>query len=296
MIETPLGAQAHIVLESSSQAESPSESELLKMVTENKQPQETLVVSRPWIGSFSEGVLDESYAKVIGLTGKWGQRQYNLVSRIHALRLNVIWPEREPKAQTEAIELAEAIITSITPDQNAKEVDYFPGAGSESNEPIPAGIEVAMADGMVLEASTSVGKIQIEAGPQSKRSYTWEGATRSVIMNHRLGKRWYGSKGLYYPGPGNHWEDHNGIRRGVLEEGQQHFKSVQEFMAWLKERSYMPFVYTNGGLLVGWRKSLERNQLSVEVWQIMIQGKKPKSLPGATDDKVKIIRSGSRKS
>lgn len=100
-------------------------------------------------------------------------------------------------------------------------------------------------------------------------------------------ERWYGSLGLYYPGPGNHWKSHNGITRGVLGEGQQHFKTVEETLAWISEQKrWMPFVYRNDGLVVGWRKVPPRKQLNVEVWQIYINGEKPMALPGSEDDKI----------
>ena len=50
----------------------------------------------------------------------------------------------------------------------------------------------------------------------------------------------------------------------------------------------MPFVYRDDGLMVGWDKNLPRKQLSVEVWQILIDGKKPKRLPGSQDDKIVV--------
>ena len=50
----------------------------------------------------------------------------------------------------------------------------------------------------------------------------------------------------------------------------------------------MPFVYRSDGLMVGWGKNLARKQLSVEVWQILIDGKKPKSLPGSEDEKIVV--------
>ena len=50
----------------------------------------------------------------------------------------------------------------------------------------------------------------------------------------------------------------------------------------------MPFVYRDDGLMVGWDKNLPRKQLGVEVWQILIDGKKPKRLPGSQDDKIVV--------
>jgi hypothetical protein len=271
-------------------------SDLLSNLNEivNKAPDGSVqVVARPWIGFYRDGIVRPDVAELNDQKGDWSNRQYVLYGFEGMLIVSAQWSSGDSKAQSEAIATAEAIIQTVTPDAEAKKVEFFPGAGEEANEPIPQGTEVAMLDGTIIEATTPKGTIKIEAGPMRKRSYTWEGATRSVIMYPRNGERWYGSMGLYYPGPGNHWEEHNGISRGVVEEGQQHFKSVSEAMKWLKERAWMPFVYNNQGLVVGWDKVLDRQQLNVEVWQLMINGKIPKSLPGATDNKIKILKKAS---
>jgi hypothetical protein len=153
--------------------------------------------------------------------------------------------------------------------------------------PIPAKNEVVMSPGMAITATTDVGTITVTAGKGLKRSYTWDGATRSVEMVPR-DERWYGSLGLYFPGPGEHWENHKGITRGVVEEGQQHFKTADEALKWLAGRKYMPYVYRDDGLVVGWSKTPARKQLNVEVWQILINGKKPTKLAGSQGDKIKV--------
>jgi hypothetical protein len=137
-------------------------------------------------------------------------------------------------------------------------------AGEVGNGPVPPRNEIVMTAGMSITATTLVGTITITTGKELKRSYTWEGATRSVEMWPR-NQRWYGSLRLYFPGPGSHWEPHHGITRGVVEEGQKHFQSVDEAMKWLKDRSYMPLVYRSDRLVVGWAKVPEREQLNVEV-------------------------------
>ena len=149
--------------------------------------------------------------------------------------------------------------------------------------------EFAMLPGQTITATTPVGTIQIRADDWLNRSYTWEGATRSVVMWPR-DERWYGSLGIYYPGPDRHWEEHHGITRGVVQEGQQHFDSVEAAMAWIAkpEQQWMPYVYRNDGLMVGWCKVLDREQLNVDVWQIMVNGKKPTTLPGATDAGIRV--------
>lgn len=153
----------------------------------------------------------------------------------------------------------------------------------------PMKTEAAMTPGMRITATTPVGKISITALDELTRAYTWEGATRSVEMTPRH-ERWNGSLGLYYPGPGEHWKEHKGITRAVVEEGQQRFKSVDEALKWIRERSYMPFVYRDDGLVVGWEKELSRRQLTVEVWQIFINGRKPKQLPGSRNQWIAVTK------
>ena len=163
-------------------------------------------------------------------------------------------------------------------------------ATQPSAAPRPAELgktEFALLPGQTVTATTPAGTIQVRADDWLKRSYTWEGATRSVIMWPRA-ERWYGSLGIYYPGPGRHWAEHNGITRGVVEEGQQHFDSVEAAVDWIRKRQWMPHAYRNDGLVVGWTKIPAREQLNVDVWQIMINGKKPTSLPGASDAAVQV--------
>ena len=77
--------------------------------------------------------------------------------------------------------------------------------------------------------------MQITADKGLKRSYTWDGATRSVEMRPRR-KVERRDMGLYFPGPGEHWLPNNGVTRGVLQEGKIHFKSQQELLTWLAQK------------------------------------------------------------
>ncbi len=146
-----------------------------------------------------------------------------------------------------------------------------------------------MTNGMVIEATTPSGAIKIAAGPETIRSYTWAGETRSARLWARP-ERWLGSRGLYYPAPVEHWAEHHGVTRGVLEEGCQHFSSVDEAVRWLNDPALgrFRFVYRNDGLVVGWFTSPERKAVNISVWQIYIGGNKPTALPGAGDSAVTV--------
>ncbi len=150
---------------------------------------------------------------------------------------------------------------------------------------IPANNEIVMPPDSMIEATTSGGKITVRSGKGLKRNYSWDGATRSVVMWPRT-ERWYGSFGLYYPGPGFHWIGHNGIKRGVLEEGQQHFDTINEATAWLHSRSHSDCIYRDDGLTVCFSKNLARHQLSVDVWQIFIEGKTPSDFQESGGDRI----------
>ncbi|MCW3055246.1 MAG: Ankyrin repeat protein [Chthonomonadales bacterium] len=141
-----------------------------------------------------------------------------------------------------------------------------------------------MAPGMRITVNAPAGIMTITAKDDLVRAYTWEGATRSVEMIPRE-ERWYGSLGLYYPGPGDHWKEHHGITRGVLEEGQQHFKTTAEARKWLRTSQ---LIYRDDGLAASWSKELGRRQLGVSVWQIYVAGKKPAKLSGSQNGKIAV--------
>ena len=150
-------------------------------------------------------------------------------------------------------------------------------------------LELVMTPGMEITAKIDQGEIKIRAGKSFERFYTWDGETRSAELLPRT-KRWYGSLGIYYPGPGDHWKSNHGITRGVLEEGVLWFKTVDDALNWIK-RSVMineSYVYTDSGLLIGFGKVSARRQINVSVWQIMIGGVKPQSLPGSMNDKIYV--------
>jgi hypothetical protein len=134
-----------------------------------------------------------------------------------------------------------------------------------------------------ITTETAWGPITARAPDKYRRTYLWGQCEASVDLTPRT-RRWNGSLGLSFPGPGFHWPECEGVARAVVDEGQQHFRTVHEVISWLKSRSReMPYVYRNDGLVVGWDTVPDRKQLNVEVWQILIANKKPTTLPGACD-------------
>ncbi|HEY1121062.1 MAG TPA: hypothetical protein VGE67_05660 [Haloferula sp.] len=155
-------------------------------------------------------------------------------------------------------------------------------------------LELVMAEGNRIEATSSAGTVEILAGKGLKRTYTWEGESRSATVWPRE-ERWHGSLGAYFPGPGGHWKEHRGVTRGVLEEGQQHFRNESEALSWLrKQSSYYATVYSKQGLVVSFDKVPDRRQINVELWQVFIGGKVPEDLPGDSDGKLHFQRAAAR--
>jgi hypothetical protein len=151
------------------------------------------------------------------------------------------------------------------------------------------GPEVVMTPGMRIQITNKTGLITIEYAGRTKRRYGWDGAVRLVELETRR-ERWYGSMGIYSPGDST-FRDVGGIRRAVLEEGQMHFSSESEAVAWLSQpynRDILDIVYDDRGLAVGWAKNLARKQINVDVWQILINGKKPTALRGSRTQQLEV--------
>ena len=152
--------------------------------------------------------------------------------------------------------------------------------------------ETVMTKGGKVIFKSSLGNLEIQAGAGYQRTYVWDDGqcSRSVELWPRS-ERWLGSYGIYYPGPGDHWQECKGITRGVVEEGQMHFESPHAAAEWIKtmQNRCAPsperpcaMAYNKDGVFVQWSKTLSRKQLSVSVFLIDIKGQKPAALNGAT--------------
>ena len=135
--------------------------------------------------------------------------------------------------------------------------------------------EMVMTKGTIIEASNKSGRIEVQAGEGTSRTYSWKGGRETVRLWKRQ-ERWYGSRGLYHPGGGPRVHL-------VVEEGQQHFCSEQEADEWLaNQQSRLDYACSPTGLVVGWYKSRQPDQdywgVNVEVWQVYIHGRRPSSM------------------
>lgn len=151
--------------------------------------------------------------------------------------------------------------------------------------------EVVMTPGMTITVVNSIGKLVIIAGENYLRSFSWDGDTRSVIMKPRK-DRWNGSLGIYYPGNGSHWKEHDGITRAVLEEGVLNFNSIDAILEYIARYGENEKVtYNDNGLFIFWDKSPGGGgTLNVMLWQLLINGKPPNGILGSHNSRIKITR------
>ncbi len=151
--------------------------------------------------------------------------------------------------------------------------------------------EIVLTPGMFIATKNINGNLLIQAGDNYHRSFTWQGETRSVDMLPRT-ERWNGSFGLYFPGRGNHWKEHDGITRAVVDEGILNFESlvgILEYIDRYEDRNSL--VYNDEGLFVYWDKSPGAGgTLNVQLWQFLIKGDKPNGILGSDNTKITILR------
>ena len=149
-----------------------------------------------------------------------------------------------------------------------------------SGEDLRKANELVMCEGMEISVHTH-DPITITAINKIKRKYVTNNIDVTVNLIPRE-VRWYTSYGLYKP---------SGTRNlhMVLEEGQQHFYSEEGALHWLAIRAKKResnLRYTSDGLVVAWENP--EGILLVDVWQIYIQGKKPRALPGSSDSVITV--------
>jgi hypothetical protein len=73
-----------------------------------------------------------------------------------------------------------------------------------------------------------------------------------------------------------------GKARLVLDEAVRNFDSEDEAKAALVEsNSYMDWVYTPDGLVVGYGQTASRKQVNIDLFQFLVRGQKPANLPAA---------------
>ncbi len=146
--------------------------------------------------------------------------------------------------------------------------------------------ELAMESGMRIEASNKNGTVTIDYISPLTRRFRWDDydEVRSLIPRK---ERWLGELGAYDPADAWVWEVWT--IRIVASDSRLHFDSMRDIDDWLYQSSdVLDWVYTDDGLVVGFRKKPSRNQVNIEVYQLYLSGEKPKKLKGSRPDNIKV--------
>jgi len=143
--------------------------------------------------------------------------------------------------------------------------------------------ELVINKGERIQAITSIGPIKLYEQGLS-RSCEWKNATRSAILESLV----EGSTVHFYGFEENSGQA-NVTTRIEFREGRKNFRTMEQADQWIRQQSgKIPTVYRNDGLTVSCSVNSEKNQLTVEIWQILINKAKPQSLPGSDDSKIMV--------
>ena len=145
--------------------------------------------------------------------------------------------------------------------------------------------ELVMTPGMKITAKNENGKIAINAQGELERIYEWDDKSKRITLIPRE-EPWYGLLGAYSPGA--QFLPLMQEPRIVAQEAELHVPSFREAKRWLDVTPSNDWVYTDGGLAVGFSRAPDRHQISVHVMQIIINGEIPSKVPGANNAAIEI--------
>ena len=135
-----------------------------------------------------------------------------------------------------------------------------------------------------MEATNKNGKIRISYVSPTKRRYEWDDQQRTLRLKVRL-EPFDGKLGIYDPADG--WGLFGNKTRLIVQEAVRKFDNEEQIKAALVEGGdFMDWVYTNDGMVVGFGRMPTRRQISVDLWQFLVQGKKPSGIIGAKPDRI----------
>ena len=151
--------------------------------------------------------------------------------------------------------------------------------------------EVVICPGGSVVVDIGDSSFSIKSTGYLTREVETPGSKRLVTLIART-ERWYGSLGLYNPAAGD------SRIHVVMEEGLQHFSSVEELHYWLGYmQRQVPLAYTSDGLVVAGRYKTRppgvsagpESALTVYVWRLLVNGARPVGLAGAHDERFRNI-------
>jgi hypothetical protein len=146
--------------------------------------------------------------------------------------------------------------------------------------------ELAMEPGMRIEATNKNGTVVIDYIEPLKRRFRWDDYDEERTLIPRK-ERWLGELGAYDPASAWIWEVWK--IRIVSSDSQLHFESMEDIEKWLYQGSAVEdWVYTDDGLVVGFSRNPNRNQVGIQVFQFYLNGEKPKKLKGSRPENIKV--------
>lgn len=154
------------------------------------------------------------------------------------------------------------------------------------SEPYPF-TELAMQSGMKIDAKNKNGEFSIEWLGALKREYRWNGkkATRTLIPRE---ERFTGRLGAYDPASAS-FITVMFRTRIVADDSILNFSTMEEIEAKLYEGSAVSdWVYTDDGLVLGFSESPDRHQVNIDVYQFLLNGKKPNGIKGSRPELIKV--------
>lgn len=159
--------------------------------------------------------------------------------------------------------------------------------GKDDNHSLPYDFtELAMESGMHIEATNDNGTVVIDYIGPLKRRFRWDDYDEERTLIPRK-ERWLGELGAYDPATTYFWNVFT--TRIVSNDSQLHFESMEEIDKWLYQGSAVEdWVYTDDGFVVGFSKNSSRSQISIQVFQLYLNGEKPKKLKGSRPENIII--------
>lgn len=141
--------------------------------------------------------------------------------------------------------------------------------------------------GQSIEATNRFGRVRVSYVSPLERKFEWDGGSRVVKMTARP-EAFLGELGLYDPADCLVvFAPLCRTPRLVVREAVRDFDSYDQLYAFIHEgRDVMDWVYTSDGLLVGFGRSPEREQINVDVRQLTVDGQRPAALNGARNGNI----------
>lgn len=139
-----------------------------------------------------------------------------------------------------------------------------------------------------IQAQSQIGLIKLHAETDLRRTCVWNDAARSTTLEARKVSSPDGPI-LYFYGSGEDSGQANVTTRIEFQEGKKSFETPDQANLWIRQQSErISTVYRNDGLLISSNMDAEKNQPTIEVWQILINANKPTSLAGGDDAKITV--------